>query len=43
MADEDMDVANNEQFTLCIRWVGEDHENFTGLFEVPGIDAACLI
>ena len=37
MADECTDVANNEQFTICIRWVGEDlldHEDFIGLYEV---------
>ncbi len=31
MADEYTDVANNEQFTICIRWVDEkleDHEDF---------------
>ena len=45
MADECTDVANEEQFTICIRWVGEDmqnHEDFVGLYEMTKIDADSL-
>ena len=46
MADECTDIANKEQFTICLRWVGrdlEDHENFTGLYQVNSITADSLI
>ena len=46
MADECTDVANKEQFTICIRWVGEymqDHEDFVGLYEMAKIDADSLV
>ena len=46
MADECTDISNKEQFTLCIRWVDddlEDHENFSGLYEVQSIDAKTLV
>ena len=45
MADECTDKANHEQFTICIRWIGDDlqdHENFVGLYHVGTIDATCL-
>ena len=45
MADECTDVANREQFTICIRWIDDDlydHEDFIGLFNVGTIDANCL-
>lgn len=45
MADECTDVANKEQFTVCIRWVDEelaDHEDVIGLRQVDTIDANCL-
>ena len=45
MADKRTDVANKEQFTICIRWVGQDlqdHEDFIGLYEVCSINADCL-
>ena len=45
MADECSDVANKEQFTICIRWVDQDlqdHEDFIGLYEVESISADCL-
>ena len=45
MADECTDVANKEQFTICIRWVGQDfqdHKDFIGLYEVNSINADCL-
>ncbi len=45
MADECTDVANNEQFTICIRWVDEkleDHEDFIGLYKVDNISAESL-
>ena len=46
MADECTDIANKEQFTIIIRWVGEDlqdHEDFIGLYEVGGITAESLV
>ena len=46
MADECTDVTNKEQFTICIRWVGEDmqdHEDFVGLYEMAKIDADSLV
>ena len=46
MADECTDKSNKEQFTICMRWVGEDlqdHEDFIGLYEVDSIDAKSLV
>ena len=46
MADECTDVANKEQFTICIRWVDDDlqdHEDFIGLYEVDDISADVLV
>lgn len=46
MADECTDVANKEQFTICIRWVDDsltDHEDLIGLYNVGTIDANCLV
>ena len=45
MADECTDVANKEQFTICVRWVGndlQDHEDFLGLYQVDSINADTL-
>ena len=45
MADECTDVANTEQFTICIRWVDEKlegHEDFIGLYQVDDISAGSL-
>ena len=46
MADECTDIANKEQFTICIiRWVGQDlqdHEDLIGLYEVGSINTDCL-
>ena len=45
MTDECTNIANKEQFTICIRWVGQDlqdHEDFIGLNEVGSINADCL-
>ena len=42
MADECMDIANMEQFVVCIRWVVETltvHENVIGIYSVGTIDA----
>ena len=42
MADECTDIANKEQFTICLRWVGrglENHEDFIGLYQVDSIIA----
>ena len=46
MADECTDMANKKQFTICIRWAGEDmqdHEDFIGLYEMEKIDADSLV
>lgn len=46
MADECTDVANKEQFTICIRCVSDDlqdHEFFIGLYEVPSITSDSLV
>ena len=43
--DECTDVANKEQFAVCIRWVDEtltDHEDVIGLYNVGTIDADTL-
>ena len=45
MADECTDVANMEQFVVCIRWVDEtfkDHEDVIGMYNVGKIDAHTL-
>ena len=45
MADECTDVANKEQFVVCIRWVDEtltDHEDVIGVYNVGTIDANTL-
>ena len=45
MADECTDVANKEQFAVCIRWVDEtltDHEDVIGVYNVGTIDAETL-
>ena len=45
MADVCTDIANKEQFTICMRWVDNsllDHEDFIGLYQVDSIDAATL-
>ncbi len=45
MADECTDIANKEQFAVCIRWVDEsltDHEVVIGVYNVGTIDADTL-
>lgn len=45
MADECTDVANKEQFAVCICWVDEsltDHEDVIGVYNVGTIDANTL-
>ena len=45
MADECTDIANKEQFTICIRWVDsdlQDHADFIGLYKVDSICTDCL-
>ena len=45
MADECTDIANKEQFVVCIRWVDEtltDHEDVIGVYNVGTIDANTL-
>ena len=46
MADECIDVSNEEQFTICLRWVDEelvDHEDVLGLYKLDAIDAGSLV
>ena len=46
MADECTDVANKEQFVICIRWVDRtltDHEDVVGLYNVGTIDSNTLV
>ena len=46
MADECTDVANNEQFVICIRWVDStltDREDVIGLYNVGTIDSNTLV
>ena len=46
MADECTDVANKEQFTICIHWINqnlEDHEYFIGLYQVEDITSDNLV
>ena len=46
MADECSDIANKEQFTICIRWVDDDlqdNEDFVGLYEINSIDSDTLV
>ena len=46
LADECTDMANWEQFTICLRWVGEDlhdHEEFLGLYQMVTIDTNSLV
>ena len=46
LADECTDVANREQFTLCLRWVGKDlhdHEDFLGVHQMATVDANSLV
>ena len=45
MADECTDIESKEQFIIVISWVSEDlqdHEGFTGLYEVGNITADSL-
>ena len=46
MADECTDIANKEQFTICLRWIDDnldDHEDFIGLYQVDSIGANSLV
>ena len=46
MADECTDCSNKEQFTINLRWVGQNlnaHEEFIGLYQVSTIDADSLV
>ena len=45
MADECTNIANKEQFVVCIRWLDEtltDHEDVIGVYNVDTIDARTL-
>ena len=40
ICDEYTDISNNEQLTICIRWVDKEleaHEDFLGFYNVPEI------
>ena len=40
ICDEYTDISNNEQLTICIRWVDKEleaHEDFLGFYNVPDI------
>ena len=46
MADECTEVANNEQFVICIRWVDNtltDHEDVIRLYKVDTINSNTLV
>ena len=46
LADECTDIANHEQFTICIRWVDDnliDHQDFIGLYQVDDITSDTLV
>ena len=46
MADECTDIANKQQFVICIRWVDRtltDHEDVVGLYNVGTIDSNTLV
>ena len=45
MADETTNISNQEQHTIVLQQVTEDllvHEEFTGLYKVPNIEAATI-
>ena len=45
-ADECIEVANNEQLTICVRWVDDElepHEDFIGSHEIPNINAKTIV
>ena len=42
---ETTEASNTEQVVFCLRWVDnglEAHEEFTGLYQVPNIEASTL-
>ena len=46
MADECVDMSNQEQLTMCFRWVDSDlevHEDFVGVYQIPYITANTTI
>ena len=43
MADKCTNMANKEQFTICIRWVGENMQEHEGLYEMAKIDSDSLV
>ena len=46
MTDECTDVANTQQFTICVRWVGEalhEHKDFLWQYQMVTIDANSLV
>ena len=45
MADECTDIANKEQFAVCLSWVDEsltNHEDVIGVYNIGTIDANTL-
>ena len=45
MADECVDVSNNEQLVICLRWIDhclDVHEDFLGLYHIPDTSANAI-
>ena len=46
ICDEYTDIANNEQLTLCLRWVDNElvaHEDFLGFYKIPDTAADTIV
>ena len=46
IADEYTDISNQEQLTLCLRWVDdhlEAHEDFLGFYNIPNIQSNTIV
>ena len=46
ICDEYTDISNQEQLTICIRWVNKElqaHEDFLGFYNVPDIGAETIV
>jgi len=45
ISDEYTDIANNEQLTICLRWIDKNmdaQEDFIGFYEIPNIKATTI-
>ena len=45
ICDEYTDISNNEQLTICLRWINgnlEAHEDFIGFYQIPDIKAVTI-